>query len=54
MGVGEEGGRVGDRPLFHDKVLGAPSTLKKGSLIISKKKGVLLVGFLKQLLPKEQ
>jgi len=43
MGVGE-GGRVGDRPPpnFHDEVLGAPVTLKKGPLITCKKKAVLL------------
>ena len=44
MGVAEGGGGVGDPPaLFHDKVLGAPSTLKKGSITIPTKKAALLV-----------
>ena len=47
MGLGEEGGgRVGDcPPHFHDDVLGAPATLKKGALNYLQEKGCI-IGFL--------
>ena len=56
MGLGEEGGGgVGDcpPPYFHDDVLGAPATLKKGVLNYLQEKGCI-IGFLKQMVLEEQ
>ena len=50
---GEGAGWAIAPPHFHDDVLGAPATLKKGALNYLQEKGCI-IGFLKQMVLEEQ